>query len=975
MSIYLGLPLIALLSNVGLAILTLRGQWQARGRRAFAFFLLAMAAWGGLLYMMRSSESLADALFWDKLVIIDVALVSVLYLHFTFGFSRQRTAVWVMPLAYLVLAMVAISTMAGLTVTGMQAKSYGYAPILGPTFMVFFIGSYGSILLGAMNVWRVSHLGDSPAIRNRAGYILAGTTASLVGGVTDILPTLGLAVYPLGIVGNVAFAAIATVAMLKVRLLDIRLALRRAFAYGVVAAAALAAYFGLAFVLEAALGANAGQPSLVFNIAFAGAAVVAVPLLTDRMQRWVDRTFLGNRYSDLKALETFSEQMKHAGDNKALAESLAALLVRATGAEFVAVLVPDETDDAFHTAAAVGVDVEFELPFGADASVLARLAAADKVMSAEEVSLFPEWQAVPDEERAKIVDANTKLFVPVMSQGSLVAVIVLGTQPERPYSQEEIDLLRTVANQAATALENARLYDQLAAELSANERRVAAFELAAGRMAVEENPDTGIEQLVEEVMTLLDATFGGVAVWSPSGDLTRVIGPGLSNRNIRDSYQDLAPWVNANGTVDHGLAIPFQCKDSGRGVFYLRDKVDGEAFTDADERLVNLFAALIGVLINNVEVYRAESRERSTLTAIQASMTEGIAVLDSDGSVLYFNRAAEHHWSMTANTVIGKDFLGAIGEHAEDFEEPQEAMEQLTALIDGTSEFPAIELAVAKPDRRDLAMATFPISTETGDDMMGLLVRDVTEERDLDRRRDTFVSVASHELRTPMTTILGFTELLLDDIPDGDAHRWLEHVHEDSLRLTRILDDMLDVSRIQSGRVRMTIERIDVADLVEEVIEGIGSTTDIHEFDVQVADGISKALTDHAKTTQIVLNLISNAIKYSPGGGKITVTAVPSESGDEILVRVTDAGIGIAPEDVDRVFDTFYRVKNEETYEIRGTGLGLYIVKSLVEGIGGTMGVESELGQGSTFWFTLPAAQLANGMARREPSEQQSLVG
>ena len=150
---------------------------------------------------------------------------------------------------------------------------------------------------------------------------------------------------------------------------------------------------------------------------------------------------------------------------------------------------------------------------------------------------------------------------------------------------------------------------------------------------------------------------------------------------------------------------------------------------------------------------------------------------------------------------------------------------------------------------------------------------------------------------------------------------------------------------------------------------------DIHDFEVKIAPGLPKALTDHAKTTQIVLNLISNAIKYSPAGGKITVTALPNANGDEIAVRVSDTGIGIAPEDIDRVFETFYRVKNEETYEIRGTGLGLYIVKSLVEGIGGTMGVVSELGQGSTFWFTMPAAQLGNGMTRREPSEQQSLVG
>jgi signal transduction histidine kinase len=271
-------------------------------------------------------------------------------------------------------------------------------------------------------------------------------------------------------------------------------------------------------------------------------------------------------------------------------------------------------------------------------------------------------------------------------------------------------------------------------------------------------------------------------------------------------------------------------------------------------------------------------------------------------------------------------------------------------------------------------MTTFLIDTPNGADMTGVLIRDVTEERDLERRRDTFVSVASHELRTPMTTILGFTELLLDDVPEGDQRRWLEHVHEDSLRLTSILDDMLDVSRIQSGRVKMTIERVDVPEVINDVIAGIGSTTSIHEFDVAVSPDLPKALTDQAKTTQIVLNLVSNAIKYSPEGGLITVSVGPTPDGRDVIVGVTDQGLGIPPEEIDRVFDTFYRVKNEQTYEIRGTGLGLYIVKSLIEGIGGTLSVESEVGVGSTFSFTMPVSLTGSTLTRREENEQ-SLIG
>jgi hypothetical protein len=194
-------------------------------------------------------------------------------------------------------------------------------------------------------------------------------------------------------------------------------------------------------------------------------------------------------------------------------------------------------------------------------------------------------------------------------------------------------LLRTVANQAATAMENTRLYHELASQLDTNERRVAAF-----------------EQLVEEVMELVDTKYGAVVFWGPKGELTRVIGPGVGSS--RGGPVGARLWVaellenvglitgspNGNGNVHSesvtgGIAVRFLCKDSGRGVFYLRDKAEDAEFTEADVRLVNLFAVLIGVLINNVEVFQSEVRERSTLTAIQASMTEGLAVLNRSGYV------------------------------------------------------------------------------------------------------------------------------------------------------------------------------------------------------------------------------------------------------------------------------------------------------------------------------------------------------
>ncbi|MEE8519146.1 MAG: HAMP domain-containing sensor histidine kinase, partial [Dehalococcoidia bacterium] len=228
-----------------------------------------------------------------------------------------------------------------------------------------------------------------------------------------------------------------------------------------------------------------------------------------------------------------------------------------------------------------------------------------------------------------------------------------------------------------------------------------------------------------------------------------------------------------------------------------------------------------------------------------------------------------------------------------------------------------------------------------------------------------------HELRTPMTTILGFSELLMDEITEGPTRRWVEHLFDDSLRLTGILDEMLDVSRIQSGRIKLNIQRLDTAAVVGEVLKGVAPTTDTHEFDVRMAPDLPMVLADHDKLTQVLLNLVSNAVKYSPNGGRVTIGATPSDNREEVIIKITDTGIGIAEEDLELIFETFHRVRNAETERIRGTGLGLYIVKSLVEGMEGRIEVDSEPGKGSAFTVVLPSSRTDDAKSWREAHGEQ----
>jgi signal transduction histidine kinase len=229
-----------------------------------------------------------------------------------------------------------------------------------------------------------------------------------------------------------------------------------------------------------------------------------------------------------------------------------------------------------------------------------------------------------------------------------------------------------------------------------------------------------------------------------------------------------------------------------------------------------------------------------------------------------------------------------------------------------------------------------------------MLIRDVSI-------RDTFVSVASHELRTPLTSIVGYADLLLRrDPPDATRKRWLKNVLDNSQRVSAMVDDLLNVSRIASGKANIKLETVRLSDVLEEALSLTKESTNKHEFVVDVEPDLPDVLVDHDKFGQVVGNLLSNAVKYSPSGGRITLSAHNDKEQHQVVVSVADEGIGIGPEDRDSLFTTFHRIQRPETQGIRGSGLGLYIAKEWTEAMGGKIWFESKLNKGSTFFVTIP---------------------
>jgi signal transduction histidine kinase len=242
-------------------------------------------------------------------------------------------------------------------------------------------------------------------------------------------------------------------------------------------------------------------------------------------------------------------------------------------------------------------------------------------------------------------------------------------------------------------------------------------------------------------------------------------------------------------------------------------------------------------------------------------------------------------------------------------------------------------------------------------------LRDFTRSKEVEQLQHDFVSIVSHELRGPLTAIKGFVKTLIakgDTLPRETGQEFLETINEQADRLNQLVEDLLNVSHIESRRLKIKLEHVDLASITERLVKQFRTKWGSRDIKIEAEPELPNVRADQSKIEEVLVNLIDNAVKYSPQGGRVRV-AMASQNG-EVEVSVEDSGIGITPEDSARLFEKFHRVASPETRDIGGSGLGLYIVKNLVEAHGGRVLVTSAPGVGSTFTFSLPR----NGPSKKE---------
>ena len=385
------------------------------------------------------------------------------------------------------------------------------------------------------------------------------------------------------------------------------------------------------------------------------------------------------------------------------------------------------------------------------------------------------------------------------------------------------------------------------------------------------------------------------------------------------------------------------------GVFHVFNKRGNQRFTEEDVTLLTALAKSAASVISSAKLYIAVSDEKRELERTLQGMLAGVFVVDSDERVRLMNSAARHIFGVPGEDGTGKPFSQVVRDEG--------VHDLVRSCLKGNAEASA-ELSVYSPDERIYQVQTALLRGDNGD-VSGVVatLHDITELRGVERMKSEFVSTVSHELRTPLTSIKGFIRTLLEDT-EGYYDREMQTefyriIDSECDRLVRLISDLLNLSRIETGRaLELVLTEVAMGTTVDRIVESQRSYAANHEFDIVVQDDLPTITADQDKIEQVLTNLLSNAVKYSPDGGKITIHT--REVDDHVAVSVTDQGIGIPEDQLDKLFTRFHRVDSRDTRKQYGTGIGLYLVKHLVDAHQGEVTVESTVGEGSTFTFVLP---------------------
>lgn len=479
--------------------------------------------------------------------------------------------------------------------------------------------------------------------------------------------------------------------------------------------------------------------------------------------------------------------------------------------------------------------------------------------------------------------------------------------------------------------------------------------------------DTGELQAAKPAVGLTDEEikqFRVPATQGISGEVFREQKPIILYDAVNDprTLKEQVGLLKINNGVCAPLILEKRDEDTNQvverkaiGVIHVFNNRLGGVFTQFDVNLLMQYARQAAAVVAAAQVYREFIKEKEELEHVIESVYAGIIMVHNNGRIMQMNPSARAMLGIDQDEKLSGDLREVIKDEG--------VVEVLARSLAENTEVQQ-EISVPDPHAEDKdAERIYQVQTAMvkGEDQANIgivaIFNDITEIRSIERMKTAFVSTVSHELRTPLTSIKGFISTLIQDTEGfydkETVHEFYTIIDQECDRLTRLISDLLNVSRIEAGRaLDLNPVQVNLPEIVDKVVAAQKSYTNKHDFNVDLDPEIPPIIADADKVDQILTNLTNNAVKYSPDGGTITVSG--KKLNGMVQMTVADQGMGIPKEHLEKVFDRFHRIDNRDTRKAGGTGIGLYLVKHLVEAHGGRIWVESEVGKGSRFIFELP---------------------
>ena len=436
-----------------------------------------------------------------------------------------------------------------------------------------------------------------------------------------------------------------------------------------------------------------------------------------------------------------------------------------------------------------------------------------------------------------------------------------------------------------------------------------------------------------------------------------------ASRQSFDRLSQLAPDLHSPAATtdqvqDPIIALPLEIAGKTIGLIYVLRPYSAESFGSGDQRVLSAFADQVAISVQNALLAFQLAEERYKVESILESSADGIMTIDQERRILAFNAGMERLTGWKREEAVGnycfeilrlRDSQGAdlcqikcpIARGAEGF-----------IILDGT-------ITTKDGQNVDVGMSYSVVRLPSGDLLSAVVnVRDISRLRQIENLRSALLATVSHELQTPISIIKAYASTLAR--PDAEWSQQtvrdkLQAIEEESDRLSELVSKLLYTSRLETGDFSLNRLLLDLPKEAHKVANRFAELTEIHKVEVDFPPEFPPVLADPEKLGEVLTNLVENAIKFSPQGGTITIKG--ETSGDKLLVTVADEGIGIPLRDQEQVFDRFYRVEDSLARPTQGTGLGLYICKTIIEAHGGQIRVDSEAGKGSCFTFSLPIGE------------------